>query len=180
MINRTNKTVIIGIVCAVLMFGFSFALVPLYRVVCKVTGLNGGANVAEITTSSYASAASLDEKITIQFVATNNANLPWEFYPQKNTLIVHPTEQAKMLFFVKNHSDHTMIVQAVPSFTPPLAAKYFHKIECFCFRQQTLGAGESKWMPVVFQVDKTLPADVHIITLAYTLFDVTALPRKSG
>lgn len=179
MLNPIKKTVLMGACCALLMFGFSFALSPLYRIVCKTTGLNGGVNVAEINDANANSLPDTQKNITVQFVATNNDNLPWDFYPQKNTLVVHPEQTAEMHFFAKNNTKHTMTVQAIPSFAPAVSARYFHKIECFCFRQQTLKAGESKDMAVVFRVDKALPADIHIITLAYTLFDVTQ-QRKSG
>jgi len=164
-----RKTVIISAFFAAVMFGFSFAMSPLYRVVCKVTGLNGAINT--YTTPD------MSKTITIQFLANNNSDLPWEFHPEKNTLIVHPDETATMQFFAKNNSNHTMVVQAVPSFAPTLAARYFHKIECFCFRQQTLEAGEAKYMPVVFRVDKALPNDVRVITLSYTLFDVSRISQ---
>lgn len=173
------KTVIIATSCAVLMFGFSFALSPLYRVVCQVTGLNGGINVAEIKETDATGAPNTQKNIIIQFVTSNNAELPWQFHADKNTLTVHPGQLSKMNFYAKNTTQHTMTVQAIPSFSPPIAAQYFHKLECFCFTRQTLQAGETKEMPVVFRIDKTLPSDVKLITLAYTLFDVTKL-RKSG
>jgi cytochrome c oxidase assembly protein subunit 11 len=171
-----KKTIVLSLFAVILMFGFSFALVPLYRVVCKVTGLNGGVNVAEINTTF---AANAKRQITIQFLTTNNENLPWEFYPKKNTLKVYSEEKAEMLFYAKNNSTHTMTVQAIPSFAPQISAKYFHKIECFCFRQQTLKAGEAKWMPVIFRVDQALPREIQVITLAYTLFDINKA-RKSA
>ncbi len=173
MSNRIKKTIALAIACVILMFGFSFALVPLYRVVCKITGLNGGINVAEVN-NTYANNPNKERLITIQFVATNNENLPWDFYPEKNHLIVHLNEKSKMVFYAKNNSHHRMMVQAVPSFAPPLSAKYFHKLECFCFRQQSLAAGEAKAMPVIFQIDAALPEDVSVITLAYTLFQVSS------
>ncbi len=171
-----KKTVVIALCSAVFMFGFSFALVPLYRIVCKVTGLNGGVNVAEIN-PAYAENKNKNA-ITLQFIASNNQNLPWDFYPEKNSLIVHPDEQSKITFYAKNNSKQTMTVQAIPSFAPQVSARYFHKLECFCFRHQTLKPGESKIMPVIFIVDSALPEDIHVITLAYTLFDVTD-KRKS-
>lgn len=170
MSNPIKKTVIITIFVAILMFGFSFALVPLYRIVCKVTGLNGGVNVAEVNSTFTDGIAK--RAVTIQFVATNNQNLPWTFYPKKNSLKVNSEEQAEMIFYAKNNSKHTMTVQAIPSFAPQMAARYFHKIECFCFRQQTLKTGEEKAMPVIFRIDHALPAEIHVITLSYTLFDV--------
>ncbi len=178
--NKEIKKTILWILCVcVLMFCFSFALVPLYRVVCKATGLNGGANVNEVNFTSEKNSLENQRTILIQFVATNNQNLPWEFYPKKNNLTVRTEEKSEMFFYVKNNSDHTMTVQAIPSFAPPVSARYFHKIECFCFRQQTLKAGEARWMPIIFRVDQALPAEIKVITLAYTLFDVNA-SRKSA
>ncbi|MEO8402782.1 MAG: cytochrome c oxidase assembly protein [Gammaproteobacteria bacterium] len=179
MSKQTKKTVIIATCCAVLMFGFSFALSPLYRKVCEVTGLNGGINVAEIKETDSTGVLNTQRNIIVQFVTSNNADLAWEFHPDKNTLTVHPGELSKMNFYAKNLTHHTMTVQAIPSFSPAVSAQYFHKLECFCFTRQTLQAGETKEMPVVFRIDKTLPPDINLITLAYTLFDVTKL-RKSG
>ncbi len=171
--KRTCKIALLAGCAALFMFGFSFALSPLYRLVCKQTGLNGGVNVAEVKDTYTGAPTANNPEILVQFVTTNNANLPWDFYPQQTSLKTHTEALMKAIFIVKNNTDHTMTVQAIPSFAPPIAAKYFHKIECFCFTQQTLAAGETKEMPVVFRIDKTLPADVHTITLAYTLFDAT-------
>ena len=173
MTKRSDRIVIISASCALLMFGFSFALSPLYRVVCRATGLNGGINVSEVQNNNPIDTASLSREVTVQFVATNNRNLPWEFHPEKNSITVHPNETFKVLFYAKNNSNHQMTVQATPSFSPPISAKYFHKIECFCFSQQTLAAGEAKEMPLVFRVDSLLKSDIRTITLGYTLFDVT-------
>ncbi|HSW70313.1 MAG TPA: cytochrome c oxidase assembly protein [Gammaproteobacteria bacterium] len=172
-----KKTVLAGISFAVLMFGFSFALVPLYRVVCQVTGLNGGVNVSEIN-SVYAN-PSLGRMITLQLVTNTNQSLPWEFYPEKNTLKIYTGKEFAVNFYVRNTSNHAMTIQAIPSFAPQVSARYFHKLECFCFRQQTLQAGEFRAMPVVFRVDTKLPEEIHVITLAYTLFDVTT-KRKTA
>ncbi len=172
MANFQGKKIILITTClALLMFGFSFALSPLYRLVCKKTGLNGGINVAEIQTSDTGSLVHT-EPVLVQFIAVNNASLPWEFYSRTNEIAVLPEQITKIIFHVKNNSPTIMTVQAVPSFSPAVAAQYFHKIECFCFTQQTLKPGEEKDMPVVFRVDKQLPIELHTITLAYTLFEV--------
>lgn len=169
-----RKTVLICALIAMGMFGFSFALAPLYNVFCKVTGFSSSLRVAGIQRYATATPPDLSRQITVQFVATNNKELPWDFYPDTTLIDVHPDENIKIVFYAKNNTNKTMTVQAIPSFAPPLAAQYFHKIQCFCFDQQTLKAGESTQMPVVFRVDKKLPKDVRTITLAYTLFDVTA------
>jgi cytochrome c oxidase assembly protein subunit 11 len=169
--NTTQKMVIKLFVVVVGMFGFGFALVPLYDVFCEVTGLNG-----KTDTKAY---EAVDVKIdtsrliTVQFVATNNDKMNWEFKPEVNTIKVHPGELASTTFFAKNPSNFRMVAQAIPSVSPGRAAEFFHKTECFCFNQQVLMANESVDMPLRFIVDQDLPKNVHTITLAYTLFDVT-------
>jgi cytochrome c oxidase assembly protein subunit 11 len=167
--NKNRKVVTYSLLVVIGMFAFSFALVPLYNAYCKVTGIN-----TSLTLSEFEKTPDLTHEITIQFIATNNAALPWEFKPLKNSLTLHPGENSRVLFYVKNNSNHTMTVQAIPSYAPVTAPNYFHKIECFCFRQQTLKAGEEREMPVVFHLSKIMPADIHTITLAYTLFDMTS------
>lgn len=174
--DSVKKTIVISACCAIFMFCFSFALVPLYRVVCKVTGLNGGVNVAEVKNDT---SNTPQRAVTIQFVTTNNQNLAWDFYPKQNTLKVLSDKKAEMIFYVKNNTHHIMTVQAIPSFAPQIAARYFHKIECFCFRQQTLWPGEWKTLPVIFRVDLKLPKEIQVITLSYTLFEIHD-KRKSG
>jgi cytochrome c oxidase assembly protein subunit 11 len=170
-----RKIYMIGGIVAALMFGFCFAMVPLYGLVCKWTGVNTSVPTAELVTPVKATAAAVDKTrdVTIQFVATNHMGLPWDFYPRTKSIRVHPGENTKVFFYAKNATEKLMSVQAIPSMTPPESISHFHKIECFCFRQQTLKGGESKEMPLIFQIDKDLPKDVHVITLAYTLFDTT-------
>lgn len=153
-----------SILIVMIMFCFSFAMSPLYSAFCKATGFYNGIRINK-------NLPDLSRDITIQFVTANNRNLPWDFYPYTKTMQVHPGENSRVLFFAKNNTKNTMTVQAIPSFAPPLAAKYVHKIQCFCFNQQTLNPGESLEMPVIFWIDKQLPRDVNTITLAYTLFD---------
>lgn len=154
------------------MFGFGFALVPLYDVFCDITGLNGKTNaqayvpVAELVDTS--------REVKVQFIATNNESMPWEFRPEVFELTVNPGAEIKTTFYAKNPRGEQMIAQAVPSISPGKAAVYFHKTECFCFNRQVLAAGESTDMPLSFIVDRDLPASVKTIVLSYTLFDVTA------
>ena len=153
------------------MFGFGFALVPLYNLFCEVTGLNGKTN-----TQAYVPVAELidtSRTITVQFVATNNESMVWEFRPETFKLAVHPGEEILTTFYAKNPSGKPMVAQAIPSVSPGRAANYFHKTECFCFNQQTLASGEAIDMPLKFIVDRDVPRDVNTITLSYTLFDVT-------
>lgn len=152
------------------MFCFGFALVPLYNVMCDITGFNGK------TAGKYGGGEQevvADREVTIQFLTNNNAGMPWEFRPRVRKIRVNPGKMQNAEFYVRNVADHTMVAQAVPSITPGNAAAYFHKTECFCFEQQQLAEGEDLDMPLRFIVDRELPADVSTITLSYTLYDVT-------
>lgn len=176
-----RKVFIIGGIAATVMFAFCFAMVPLYSVLCKKTGINTSLSTDLITparSEEISKSADLTRDVTIQFTSTNHMGMPWDFYPQKKFLKVHPGEKNTIYFYAKNPTANDMTAQAIPSMTPTEAISHFHKIECFCFNQQTLKAGESKNMAMVFQVDKDLPKDVHVITLAYTLFDATPNPKK--
>jgi cytochrome c oxidase assembly protein subunit 11 len=176
---------IIGGVAAVLMFGFCFAMVPIYSLICKATGINTSVPNGELVTRADSAAMTknppdLTREVNIQFIAVNHMGLPWDFYPRTKSVRIHPGENAKVYFYVKNMTDKAMTVQAIPSMTPPESMSHFHKIECFCFRQQKLAAHEGKEMPLIFNVDKDLPKETHVITLAYTLFDVTPKVSKKG
>jgi len=156
---------------AVGMFGFGFALVPLYDVFCDVTGLNGKTSGEAYEAVDVA--VNTDRFVKIQFVATNNADMTWAFRPDKTVLRVNPGAVNATTFYAKNPAGFTMTAQAIPSIQPASAVDYFHKTECFCFSQQVLKAGEEVHMPLQFIVDQDLPKDIHTITLSYTLFDVT-------
>lgn len=168
----TGKLVAKLAVTVVAMFGFGFAMVPLYDVFCEWTGLNGktGGRVAyEVATADV----DKERTVVVQFAATNNGAMSWEFRPMQNQIEVHPGELNEVKFFARNPSAARVIGQAVPSVSPSEGADFLHKTECFCFTQQVLEAGESIEMPVRFFVDKALPAGVNKVTLSYTLFDVT-------
>ena len=166
----TRRLVIRLCVVVVAMFGFGFALVPIYDVMCQAFGINGK------TAGAYAGSQVVDEarQVRVQFLATNAADMVWEFRPEADEVEVHPGNSTQMLFIAYNPTDKPMTAQAIPSVAPSKAAAYFHKTECFCFTQQVLQPGERIEMPVRFIVDRDLPADVRHLTLAYTLFDVTA------
>jgi cytochrome c oxidase assembly protein subunit 11 len=155
---------------ALAMFGFGFALVPLYDVMCQAFGINGK------TAGAYSGSQQVDEARTVrvQFLATNAAGMVWTFAPQQDELSVHPGASNQMLFVAHNPTERPMTAQAVPSVAPSKAAAFFHKTECFCFTQQVLQPGERIEMAVRFIVDRDLPADVQHLTLGYTLFDITA------
>jgi cytochrome c oxidase assembly protein subunit 11 len=161
--------ILMGIVLG--MFAFGFALVPIYNTLCKTLGINGKVTQAQ---AYDASKVKVDKReVWVEFVATNNSGVPWAFYPKVHKLKVHPGEIAKLAFYAENQTNQRMVVQAIPSVTPGIAAKYLKKTECFCFTQQTLNGHEAMNMPLLFHIDNDLPLNVKTITLAYTLFDVT-------
>lgn len=155
------------------MFAFGFALVPIYNSLCKTLGINGKTNTEAIAYDAANAKVVKNREVLVQFVATNNSGVPWAFYPKVKEIKVHPGEIAKLAFYAENKTDHPMVVQAVPSVTPGIAAKYLKKTECFCFTQQTLNGHEAMNMPLLFHLDPELPGNINTITLSYTLFDVT-------
>ena len=165
----TNTKVIAKLlVTVVAMFGFGFALVPLYDVFCDFTGLNGKTGEQVSSFSSYE--ADTSREIKVEFLTSLNEYMPWEFKATQDSVIVHPGQPTKIDFLVRNKTDKDMIGQAIPSVAPGLAAKYFQKTECFCFTEQKLKAGEERVMPVVFIVDPSISEDINEITLSYTFF----------
>lgn len=159
---------------AVLMFGFGFALVPFYDQICSALGVN---NLSAVEASAPRN-TQVDESrtITVEFDA-NSHDLPWRFRALQRHVTVHPGQLAHVEFEVANVRGRPVTAQAVPSYGPQTAGQFFRKVECFCFTQQTLAAGETRRMPVVFVVDPSLPKDVNTITLSYTFFEV---PGKGG
>jgi cytochrome c oxidase assembly protein subunit 11 len=167
------------VVVAALMFGFGYALVPIYRAICTALGINV-LSVAEQLTSADAAGAlgekkantqvDLSRTVTVEFDA--NARGPWVFKPAMRSVQVHPGELTTVMYEFRNVQNRTMAAQAIPSYAPMQAMSHFNKLECFCFNEYTLKPGESKQWPVVFYVDKKLPKDVKTITLSYTFFEV--------
>jgi cytochrome c oxidase assembly protein subunit 11 len=161
-----NKTVLKKlIVVTVAMFGFGFALVPFYKKICEVTGLTKERVVVSNTQVDPA------RTVTIEFDSNVGGNLPWKFEPLTVNLQVHPGEMRQVMYRVKNTTNRTIVGQAIPAYGPARAASYFKKIECFCFSQQTLKAGEERLMPVQFVVQNDLPKDVSTVTLSYTFYE---------
>ena len=173
MVVKNHAKLVVVLAAIVLgMFGFGFALVPIYNKLCSALGINGKTNPKAIA-YDVSKAKIAEREVVVEFVATNNGGVPWAFYPKTRKLKVHPGEIAKLAFYAENTTDHSMTVQAIPSVTPGIAAKYLKKTECFCFTQQTLNGHEAMDMPLLFHLDTDLPTNVKTITLAYTLFDVT-------
>jgi cytochrome c oxidase assembly protein subunit 11 len=154
------------------MFGFGFALVPIYDVFCDITGLNGKTG-GRATYDAAIVEVEEERLVTVQFTANNNAGMSWQFHPMVNQVQVHPGELTEVKFYARNPTGMPMVAQAVPSVVPFVAADYLHKTECFCFNRQTLAGGEALEMPLLFYIDTAIPKDVSKLTLSYTLFDVT-------
>jgi cytochrome c oxidase assembly protein subunit 11 len=163
------------VVVTALMFGFGYALVPIYRTICAALGINV-LSLSELGTSANAitfdknTQVDLTRTITIEFDA--NARGPWEFKPAKRSVDVHPGELTTVMYEFRNVQNRTMAAQAIPSYAPMQAMPYFNKLECFCFNEYTLKPGESRQWPVVFVIDPKLSKDVKTITLSYTFFEV--------
>ncbi|MCG8378639.1 MAG: cytochrome c oxidase assembly protein [Proteobacteria bacterium] len=155
---------------AIAMFGFGYALVPLYDVFCDITGING--KTGEIS-QAEADSATVDTNrlITVEFDTNVNSALPWKFKAAEYKMKVHPGEIAEAVFIAENQSDTAIAGRAVPSVAPAKASLFFNKTECFCFTRQVLEPGESKEMVVRFVVDSDLPEKISTMTLSYTFFD---------
>ncbi|TDN68383.1 cytochrome c oxidase assembly protein [Paraburkholderia sp. BL10I2N1] len=167
------------VVVAFMMFGFGFALVPMYRAICQITGINNLVQRDATVREAKNTQVDMSRTISIEFDA--NARGPLGFKPEQNSMDVHPGEVTTVMYQVSNEQRHTIQAQAIPSYAPKEATEYFKKIECFCFTQQTLAANETKRMPVVFVVDPKLPKDVKTITLSYTFFELnTPAPATRG
>lgn len=168
------------LVMAAGMFAFGYALIPLYRTICEVTGINilaRGENPVAVDPTSVAARArqgnsQVDSSRTITVEFDANAHGPWRFQPAVHSMQVHPGELATVMYEFQNIQNHRMSAQAIPSYAPRQAAPHFNKLECFCFNQYTLDPGEKREWPVVFVIDRKLPKDVTTITLSYTFFEV--------
>lgn len=158
-----------GVVVAMFVFAI-WVMPPMYNLFCEITGLNGKTSGRYETVSAEVDKSRL---VTVQFLSTNNAGMPWEFGPQVRSVKVHPGQEVLVNYVAKNTTSEDMVGQAVPSLVPFKAAEYFHKTECFCFNQQPLSAGKDAELPLNFIVDIDIPKNIHTITLSYTLFDVT-------
>jgi cytochrome c oxidase assembly protein subunit 11 len=178
---RTENAKMLGklAVVAAGMFGFGYALIPLYKQICEITGINILA-ASELQVPGGASAGAdgklgnsqvdASRTITVEFDA--NSHGIWNFRPAVRSLQVHPGELTKVMYEFQNVQPRRMAAQAIPSYAPRQAAEYFNKVECFCFNQYTLAPGEKKEWPVVFVIDPKLSRDVKTITLSYTFFEV--------
>jgi cytochrome c oxidase assembly protein subunit 11 len=174
--HANQQTLVKLLVVAVAMFGFGFALVPFYRAICDALGLNSLVKADAVANTQIDAGRFL----TIEFDTNLRSDLPWTFTAPQESVRVHPGALTQVTFEVRNRSGRPVTGQAIPSFAPQLAGRYFKKLDCFCFTQQTLAPGEVRRMPVVFVIDPGLPQDVNTVTLSYTFFEVEGKTRTGG
>lgn len=180
-LGALNKQILLKLLfLAVLMFGFGYALVPLYKALCEVTGINVVTSKNNYGLRAYGASkpgnSQVDYSRTITIEFDSNSRGPFAFKPVKNFLEVHPGEMHEIVYEVVNTLDRPVAAQAIPSYAPKTATEFFTKIECFCFQEQALTPHQIRQMPVVFIVDPNLPKDVKTITLSYTFFE-TGIPK---
>jgi len=164
------------VVVAVAMFGFGFALVPIYKKICQTTGIYDLERPDEVRNTQ------VDERrlVTIEFDA-NTRGLPWEFRPLQRSVQVHPGELVQVLYEAHNSTSAPVVGQAIASYGPQVAGQYVKKLECFCFTRQELKGNETRQMPLQFVVDPELPGDVSVITFSYTFFELPGgAPAKAS
>jgi len=157
-----------SLLLAVAMFGFGYLMVPIYDIICEVTGLNG--KTGRVSISEANSAVAEDRLVTVEFVASVNSGGSWLFEPAVKEMQVKPGELNHAIYYAENLSNRAVVGQATPSVTPQAAAKYFNKTECFCFTRQPFEPKASKEMPLTFIIDPDLPINVDRVTLSYTFF----------
>ncbi|RTL44019.1 MAG: cytochrome c oxidase assembly protein [Burkholderiales bacterium] len=192
-LRRDNRQLVVKLaVIVALMFGFGYALVPLYKAICQALGINvlslaeRQGVLADKGVANGNGQIDYSRSITVEF--DTNARGPWDFKPAVRHMTVHPGELSTVMYEFRNKQDRTMAAQAIPSYAPMQASAHFNKLECFCFNEYTLAPGESKQWPVVFVIDPKLPKDVKTITLSYTFFEVAGkggfkvgqAPQKAG
>lgn len=172
-LHRAHLSIVLRLSLLVVgMFGFGYAMVPIYNILCDITGLNG-------KTSSVAAAAPGDvsvaeRTVTVEFVSVVNSSAAWSFEPMQRTMQVVPGKTYNMSYEAVNLTGRSAVGQAVPSVAPSRAAKYFNKVECFCFTHQEFEKGDRKQMPLVFFIEEDLPKSIDTVTLSYTYFDTGA------
>ena len=171
-VNQKNKQLARKLLIVVVaMFGFGYALVPIYDVFCDITGINGKTDAEAVQEIAYK--VDKERAVTVEFLTALNESAPMLFRAETKKLKIHPGQYYTVNFYAENQTDKTMVARAIPSITPGPAAEYFKTTECFCFNEQKFEAHEGKTMPVRFVVNPELPEKYKTITLAYTFFDNT-------
>lgn len=172
--KRSTKTLTGYLVLSVIgMFGFGFALVPLYDVMCEALGINGKTNTVSAV-QPQGMQPDYSRTVRVEFMSHIKPDMPWQFVPETRVLEVHPGEVVQTNYIAKNLSGLSLVGQAVPSVSPGNGATYFNKMECFCFNQQPLDGHKSAEMGLIFYIEPEIPESIHTLTLSYTLFNITS------
>lgn len=172
--SRNHKLGIKLATVVVVMLGFSYLLVPLYDVICDITGLNGRTGVVSAAAQQEQVEQATDDRlVTVEFLVHSTSDGLWRFEPETSSMRVQPGKHYSINYVATNKQDVSAVAQAVPSVSPVAAAVHFNKVECFCFTEQAFAPNESRKMPVTFVVNKSLPGKVKIMSLAYTFYDIT-------
>jgi len=164
------------VIVALLMFGFGYALVPLYEKICQVTGINNLLKPDTVVNTQV----DKSRTIVMEFDANVRGDIAWELTPREHKRMIHPGELVQVTFDLKNASDVPVLAQAIPSYGPQRAGLYVKKLECFCFAQQEILAHENRELTVVLVVDPSIPHDVHTVTLSYTMFEIAGSSNRSA
>ncbi|MGR5336993.1 cytochrome c oxidase assembly protein [Vibrio gigantis] len=172
--NKRSSKKLTGylVLSVVAMFGFGFALVPLYDVMCEALGINGKTNTVSAV-QPQGMQPDYSRTVRVEFMSHIKPDMPWQFSPEVRVLEVHPGEVVQTNYIAKNLSASSLVGQAVPSVSPGMGATYFNKMECFCFNQQPLDGHKSAEMGLIFYIEPDIPESIHTLTLSYTLFNIT-------
>ncbi|MEZ8034586.1 cytochrome c oxidase assembly protein [Vibrio crassostreae] len=170
--RSTKKLTGYLVLSVVAMFGFGFALVPLYDVMCDALGINGKTNTVSAV-QPQGMQPDYSRTVRVEFMSHIKPDMPWQFSPEVRVLEVHPGEVVQTNYIAKNLSASSLVGQAVPSVSPGMGATYFNKMECFCFNQQPLDGHKSAEMGLIFYIEPDIPESIHTLTLSYTLFNIT-------
>ena len=171
--RSTKKLTGYLVLSVVAMFGFGFALVPLYDVMCEALGINGKTNTVSVV-QPQGMQPDYSRTVRVEFMSHIKPDMPWQFVPEVRVLEVHPGEVVQTNYIAKNLSGASLVGQAVPSVSPGMGATYFNKMECFCFNQQPLDGFKSADMGLIFYIEPDIPDSIHTLTLSYTLFNITS------
>jgi cytochrome c oxidase assembly protein subunit 11 len=174
--SRNRETLRKLAIIALLMFGFGYALVPLYEKICEVTGINNLVKPDEVVNTQV----DTSRTIVMEFDANVRGEINWQLIPRERKKRVHPGELVQVVFDLKNASDVPVLAQAIPSYGPQRAGLYVKKLDCFCFTQQEIAAGENRELSVVLVVEPSIPRDVHTVTLSYTMFEIEGAEQRSA
>ncbi|MGB8692443.1 MAG: cytochrome c oxidase assembly protein [Steroidobacteraceae bacterium] len=176
-LGRANRSLVAKLLlCVAGSAAFGFALVPLYRVLCKISGIGDQQSLrSPVAARSIVQAGGADttRTLTVEFMTSLPTVGNWQFRPAQNDMRVHPGQLYQASFIARNLTGHDTVAQAIPSIAPSEAAAWFHKTQCFCFSPQAFKQGEERVLPVRFFVDRALPGNVDRVTLSYTFYDLS-------